>query len=160
MTTLDAAAPVSHPDRFFIGGEWVAPSSDAMIDVIDSGTEELYFRVAEAQAEDMARAVAAARTAFDDGPWPRLTHAERAEYLRAFGPALQAGLRAATVHGWEWPDFLEFSIGPHREVLEAVMDHDPDRAGDAMDRLVTQSQVSFDYPPGPENAPVRPLTRA
>ena len=89
MTTIDAAAPVSHPDRFFIGGEWVAPSSDSMIDVIDSGTEELYFRVAEAQADDMARAVAAARTAFDDGPWPRLSHAERAEYLRAFGPALQ-----------------------------------------------------------------------
>ena len=35
----------------------------------------------------MSRAVAAARTAFDDGPWPRLTHAERAEYLRALGDA-------------------------------------------------------------------------
>ncbi|MFA5885008.1 MAG: aldehyde dehydrogenase [Acidimicrobiia bacterium] len=89
MTTLDAAAPVSHPDRFFIGGEWVAPSSDSMIDVIDSGTEELFFRVAEARADDMARAVGAARTAFDEGPWPGLSHAERAEYLRAFGPALQ-----------------------------------------------------------------------
>ena len=38
-----ATAPVNHPDRFFIGGEWVAPSSDATIDVIDSGTEELFF---------------------------------------------------------------------------------------------------------------------
>ena len=36
----------THPDRFFIGGEWVAPSSDATIDVIDSGTEELYYSVA------------------------------------------------------------------------------------------------------------------
>ena len=89
MTTTAASAPVSHPDRLFIGGEWVAPSSDAVIDVVDSGTEELYFRVAEAQAADMDRAVTAARAAFDDGPWPRLTHAERAEYLRAFGPALQ-----------------------------------------------------------------------
>ena len=33
-------APVRHADRFFIGGEWVEPSSDATIDVIDSGTEE------------------------------------------------------------------------------------------------------------------------
>ena len=78
MATIDTTAPVTHPDRFFIGGEWVAPSSDATIDVIDSGTEELFFRVAEAQADDMSRAVAAARTAFDDGPWPGLTHAERA----------------------------------------------------------------------------------
>ena len=90
MATIDTSAPVRHPDRFYIGGEWVTPSSDATIDVIDSGTEELYYRVAEAQAEDMARAVEAARTAFDEGPWPRMTNAERAEYLRAFGPALTA----------------------------------------------------------------------
>jgi GntR family galactonate operon transcriptional repressor len=82
------------------------------------------------------------------------------QLVAAFGPALQAGLRAATRHGWEWPDFLEFSIVPHREVLDAVMNHDPDGAGDAMERLVTQSQASFSYPPGPENAPVRPFIRA
>src|SRR5215831_5444915 len=87
--TATLPAPVSRPDRFFIGGEWVAPSSDAAIDVIDSGTEELYFSVAEAQAADIDRAVTAARTAFDEGPWPSLSHAERAEYLRAFGPKLQ-----------------------------------------------------------------------
>jgi acyl-CoA reductase-like NAD-dependent aldehyde dehydrogenase len=86
---METATPVQHPDRFYIGGEWAAPSSDATIEVIDSGTEELVFRVAEARAEDVSRAVAAARTAFDEGPWPTLTHAERAEYLRAFGPALQ-----------------------------------------------------------------------
>jgi aldehyde dehydrogenase (NAD+) len=89
MTTIDATAPVAHPDRLYIGGSWVEPSSDATIAVVDSGTEELYFKVAEARAADMDRAVTAARAAFDDGPWPRLTHAERAEYLRAFGPALE-----------------------------------------------------------------------
>ena len=42
----------------------------------------------------MSRAVGAAREAFDDGPWPRLTHAERAEYLRALGAELaRAGRR-------------------------------------------------------------------
>jgi GntR family transcriptional regulator, galactonate operon transcriptional repressor len=82
------------------------------------------------------------------------------QLVAAFGPALQAGLRAATRHGWEWPDFLEYSIGPHREVLDAVMDHDPGRAEDAMNRLVTQSQASFDYPTGPEGAPSRRLSRA
>ncbi len=85
----EVKAPLRNTDRFFIGGEWVKPSSDAKIDVIDSGTEELYFRVAEAQAADMSRAVEAARRAFDEGPWPRLTHAERAEYLRAIGASLR-----------------------------------------------------------------------
>jgi aldehyde dehydrogenase (NAD+) len=82
-------SPLRHADRFFIGGEWVKPSSDSQIDVIDSGTGELFFSVAEAQAPDISRAVAAARQAFDEGPWPRLTHAQRAEYLRAFADGIR-----------------------------------------------------------------------
>src|ERR1700730_15631056 len=81
-------APLRYVDRFFIGGQWVQPSSDATIKVIDSGTEELFFSVAEAQAADISRAVEAAREAFDSGPWPRLTHAERAGILRAIGAEL------------------------------------------------------------------------
>jgi aldehyde dehydrogenase (NAD+) len=101
MTITDEVrAPIGHPDRFFVGGEWVAPSSDSAFDVIDSATEEVYFRAAEAQAPDMERAIAAARTAFDEGPWPRLSHAERAEHLRA----LAAGLTArADDLGDIWP---------------------------------------------------------
>jgi aldehyde dehydrogenase (NAD+) len=87
--TKDQALQLRHLDRFFIGGEWVAPSSDATITVTDSATEEDFFSVAEAQAADVGRAVESARQAFDVGPWPRLTHAERAEYLRA----IAAGLR-------------------------------------------------------------------
>ena len=90
MSTNDLG--LKHPEKFFIGGEWVAPSSDARFDVIDSRTEEPFLRVAEAQAADMDRAVAAARAAFDDGPWPRLSHAERADVLRA----MAAGIRART----------------------------------------------------------------
>jgi hypothetical protein len=88
MTTIstgEATLPVQHADRFFIGGQWVTPSSDSTITVIDSHTEEDYLTVAEAQAPDMDRAIAAAKEAFDHGPWPRLSHAERATYLRALG---------------------------------------------------------------------------
>jgi len=89
MSTARATtAPLRHADRFFIDGEWVEPSSDATFDVIDSGTEELYYTIALAAPDDMTRAVAAARHAFDDGPWARMKHAERAEYLRALGAAL------------------------------------------------------------------------
>jgi acyl-CoA reductase-like NAD-dependent aldehyde dehydrogenase len=87
-TQTASAAPIAHADRFYIGGEWVAPSSDATIAVVDSHTEEVYFRVAEAQAADVDRAVAAAREAFDHGPWPRLSHGERADVIRALGAAL------------------------------------------------------------------------
>ncbi len=57
----DVKAPIRHADRLFIGGQWVQPSSDATIKVVDSGTEELFFSVAEAQAADISRAVEAAR---------------------------------------------------------------------------------------------------
>jgi aldehyde dehydrogenase (NAD+) len=101
MTLMDnATAPVRNTNRFFIGGEWVKPSSDAMIDVIDSGTEQLFFRVAEAKAADISRAVEAARKAFDEGPWPRMTHAERAVYMRALAAGL---LERASDFGEIWP---------------------------------------------------------
>ncbi|BBZ15464.1 aldehyde dehydrogenase [Mycobacterium branderi] len=78
-------APLRHPDRFFIGGEWVLPTSRKRIDVIQPATEEVYVTVADASADDMDRAIAAARAAFDSGPWPRLTPKERAGYLRDIG---------------------------------------------------------------------------
>jgi hypothetical protein len=46
------SAPIRHADRFYIGGQWVTPSCDATIEVIDPGTEELFFAVAEARAAD------------------------------------------------------------------------------------------------------------
>jgi betaine-aldehyde dehydrogenase len=68
-------------DTLFIGGEWVAPAGTATIDVISPHTEEVVGRVPDGTAEDMERAVAAAREAFDHGPWPRMTFAERAEVI-------------------------------------------------------------------------------
>ena len=102
MTVTDeTTVPLRHADKFFIGGNWVAPSSGATIEVIDSSTEEIYFRVPEAQAADIDRAVAAAPgTAFDDGPWPRMSHVERAEFLTGFAAGLRE--RAEDI-GQIWP---------------------------------------------------------
>ncbi|MEW1648752.1 aldehyde dehydrogenase [Streptomyces sp. NPDC091219] len=80
--------PLRHPDRLYIGGQWVTSSGDAMFDVITPATEETGFRVAEATEADVAAAVTAARTAFDQGPWPRMTHAERADCLRRIADGL------------------------------------------------------------------------
>ncbi|ADP81861.1 aldehyde dehydrogenase [Pseudofrankia inefficax] len=77
-------------DRLFVGGEWVAPAGTGTIDVISPHTEQVIATVADANGADIDRAVAAARTAFDDGPWPRTSPAERAAMIRAIGAAIQA----------------------------------------------------------------------
>jgi aldehyde dehydrogenase (NAD+) len=65
-------------DRFYIGGQWVVPAGSATIDVISPHTEEVIGRVPDGTAADMDRAVAAARDAFDNGPWPLMDPADRA----------------------------------------------------------------------------------
>jgi len=99
MSTGARALQLRHPERFFIGGEWVAPSSAAVIDVRDSATEEVFLSVAEAQVADVDRAVAAARAAFDRGPWPRMTPAERGEWL---GRVAEAWGRRADAFAEAW----------------------------------------------------------
>jgi aldehyde dehydrogenase (NAD+) len=89
MTTPGMSAPFKHPDQLFIDGLWVTPSSPRKIAVINSATEELFVSVAEAQETDIKCAVAAARRAFDQGPWPRLSHAERAKYLKAIAREIE-----------------------------------------------------------------------
>jgi acyl-CoA reductase-like NAD-dependent aldehyde dehydrogenase len=84
----ETRVPLRHPEKFFIGGDWVEPSSTSTIDVLDSNSEELFLSVAEAQAPDMDRAITAARQAFDKGPWPKMSHAERAGYLNAIADEL------------------------------------------------------------------------
>ncbi|WP_019631568.1 aldehyde dehydrogenase [Actinomadura atramentaria] len=68
-------------DRLFIGGEWAAPSGTGTIDVVSPHTEEVVGRVPDGTEADIDAAVAAARRAFDHGPWPRMAPAERAAAL-------------------------------------------------------------------------------
>ena len=56
-------------DKLFIGGEWVEPAGTGAIDVISPHTEEVVARVPDGTAEDMDRAVAAARRTFDETDW-------------------------------------------------------------------------------------------
>ena len=76
-------------DRLFIGNEWVAPATDRTIDVISPITEEVYARTPDGSPADIDRAVAAARDAFDNGPWPNSTPDERADAIAALSQALQ-----------------------------------------------------------------------
>jgi acyl-CoA reductase-like NAD-dependent aldehyde dehydrogenase len=72
-----AGVNIAHPDKLYIGGQWVAPVAGGSIEIENPATEEIVGRVAEAGNADMDRAVAAARDAFDNGPWPNTPPAER-----------------------------------------------------------------------------------
>jgi len=86
-------------ERLYIGGEWVRPATAATIDVVSPHTEEVIARVPEAREADIDRAVTAARTAFDTGPWPRLTPGARADIMAALNAKLRerADELAATI---------------------------------------------------------------
>jgi acyl-CoA reductase-like NAD-dependent aldehyde dehydrogenase len=73
---------VGHEGSLYIGGEWIAPSAGDGIDVISPHTEEVIARAPAAGPADVDRAVAAARAAIDEGPWPRLDPAERIAAVR------------------------------------------------------------------------------
>jgi betaine-aldehyde dehydrogenase len=75
--------------RLFINGAWVAPVQGGTLPVIDPATEEVFHHIPAATAADADAAVAAARAAFDDGPWPRLSGKERAVYLRAIAQGIR-----------------------------------------------------------------------
>src|SRR5258708_38367209 len=75
-------------DKLYIGGEWVDPSGDETLDVINSTTEEVIGRIPQGTPEDVDRAVAAARAAFE--PWSQRPASERGELLAAIGAALGA----------------------------------------------------------------------
>ena len=76
-------------DKLFIGGRWVEPATDRRIEVVSPITEEVIATVPEASEADMDKAVAAARKAFDEGPWPRMSPAERAEVLARVGKEVE-----------------------------------------------------------------------
>ncbi|MEU8955520.1 aldehyde dehydrogenase [Streptomyces sp. NPDC048518] len=67
--------------QLFIGGELVDPLGKGVIDVVSPHTEEVFARVPHAAPADVDRAVAAARAAFEHGPWPRMTLDERIEVV-------------------------------------------------------------------------------
>ncbi len=77
-------------DRFFIGNEWVAPSSDRRFTLVNASTEEVIGTVPEAVEADVDAAVAAARAAFDGPGWSRWPASERADVMDRFMAELAA----------------------------------------------------------------------
>jgi aldehyde dehydrogenase (NAD+) len=75
-------------DKFFIGGQWVAPSSSETIEVHNAGTGEVMGRVPAGTAKDIDAAVAAAHRALE--AWSASPPNARAEFLEKISAALKA----------------------------------------------------------------------
>jgi aldehyde dehydrogenase (NAD+) len=74
--------------RHYFGGTWQEPEGEEMVEIVNPATEDVIARVPRATPAGAVRAIQAARTAFDDGPWPRLAPSERSRVIRQFADAL------------------------------------------------------------------------
>jgi acyl-CoA reductase-like NAD-dependent aldehyde dehydrogenase len=79
---------VSHYGQIYLGGAWVKPSGTERIPVHNPTTEEVVAAVPSCTSDDVARAVDAARSAFDT--WSQTSGSQRAAYLLALRDALSA----------------------------------------------------------------------
>jgi len=77
-------------DQFYINGQWVSPINGGSFNSYDPSDESLIATVASGCAADVDVAVKAARAAFDEGPWPRLSGAERGACLRKIADGIRA----------------------------------------------------------------------
>jgi phenylacetaldehyde dehydrogenase len=80
----DVEAFVGTPRQLFINGQWTDAASGKTFDTPDPATGETLARVAEGDAEDINRAVRAARAAFE-GPWSRMSPSERGRIIWRIG---------------------------------------------------------------------------
>ena len=82
--------------QLYIGGEWVEAGGGGRFASENPATREEWADLADGTTDDIDRAVAAARKAFDEGPWPRMLPQERARYLRRLAElCLERGVHMA-----------------------------------------------------------------
>jgi aldehyde dehydrogenase (NAD+) len=76
-----ALAGLDHEGALYIDGDWVSPSGEATEDVVNPATEEVIASLPVGEMAECDAALAAARRAFEEGPWPRMSGAERSTTL-------------------------------------------------------------------------------
>jgi phenylacetaldehyde dehydrogenase len=81
----DVKAFVAAPRQLFINGQWCDAASGKSFETPNPATGETLARIAEGDAEDIDRAVRAARRAFEDGPWGKMSPSERGRIIWRIG---------------------------------------------------------------------------
>jgi aldehyde dehydrogenase (NAD+) len=93
MATVTCHPPelktISTPDKLFINNQWVASESGRTFATLNPATGEELAHVAEADAADVDKAVAAARHAFEGGPWRTLSAAERGRLINRLADLME-----------------------------------------------------------------------
>ena len=83
---VERTAQIASPRRLLIDGEWVEAASGRTFETIDPATEDVLAQVAHGDAEDVERAVHAARRAFSPGSeWRRMTPSDRGRLIHRIG---------------------------------------------------------------------------
>ena len=95
---------MGHEGSLFIGGAWIAPSTGEVIEVISPHTEAGHRPCAGGRSRRRRPAVAAARAALDEGPWPRLDPAERIAAVRRLAGSTASAAR-------RWPQVITAEMG-------------------------------------------------
>ncbi len=80
----------TEPLRMFVDGAWISSGERASYSIPNPATEATVAQAPEGTRGDVGRAIAAARRAFDHGPWPRTKPAERAAVLTKIADGIQA----------------------------------------------------------------------
>jgi phenylacetaldehyde dehydrogenase len=83
---------ISQPRKLLIGGQWVSAQSGKTFETYDPATGEVLAQVAEGDTADVDLAVAAARKAFETGPWPEMSPAQRGYLLWKLSDLIAAHL--------------------------------------------------------------------
>src|SRR5215469_942584 len=90
MATVPKEVPIAvGPTKLLIGNRWVDSRSGKTFPTINPATGEEICQVAEADAADVNEAVGAARKAFEDGPWPKMSAAERGRLLNKLADLIE-----------------------------------------------------------------------
>jgi acyl-CoA reductase-like NAD-dependent aldehyde dehydrogenase len=84
-----ATATELAPERMRIGGELVDATSGETLEILNPATADVLTTTPAGGAEDVDRAVRAARMAFDEGSWPRMERSERARLLHRFADRIE-----------------------------------------------------------------------
>src|SRR5664280_2839940 len=80
--------------QMHVNGEWIASNSGKTFPVYDPSTEEVIAEVPDSNAKDVDRAVAAAKEAFENGPWASGTAQERGRVLFKLADAVRQNTAA------------------------------------------------------------------
>uniref|UniRef100_A0A0D9YXS4 Aldehyde dehydrogenase domain-containing protein n=1 Tax=Oryza glumipatula TaxID=40148 RepID=A0A0D9YXS4_9ORYZ len=108
--------------KLLINGNFVDAASGKTFATVDPRTGDVIARVAEGDAEDVNRAVAAARRAFDEGPWPRMTAYERCRVLLRFADLIeQHADEIAALETWDGGKTLEQTTGTEVPMVARYM---------------------------------------